>query len=371
MSDIILKVAGVEYTGWKDIRVERSLNQVAGAFGFSATDRYPGKPTDWNIRMGQECTVGIDNYILCTGYIDSMNIDYNSQGHTFSISGRDKTADLVDCSFAFKPYLWTGQTVGKVIKNLCSPFGISVTIHSSVATVAATIADDGSGKGFTVGEGNTAFESIIELCQMHAILPISYGDGKLTLTQAGTATITDQLELGKNILSGSFMSSNADRFSRYVAYGQGGGAPTKTGEDTNNCKGEWPDDIVTRERPLVILANNRTTSAQCKDRAKWEARVRAGKSRTLSYTVQGWLQSDGEPWPLNKKVKVKDTLLTTEDPLLIAGVALSLSDEEGSLTELSLVDPKAYELLAEPIDIKGAYDGDSPALAALKALRKQ
>jgi prophage tail gpP-like protein len=355
MSDIRLKVNGLSYGGWTSIRVSQSMDQICGTFGFASSDKYPGKPANWRILMGDYCEVSVEGTTICSGYVDDLPISYDAESHSLQIGGRDKTADLVDCSFVDpinNVNEWNNQTILKLIKNICDSFGISVTVHSSVASdLTETI------KKFAANEADTAFDSILRLCKHRAVLPLSYGDGKLTLTRAGTKRAVDTLELGVNILSGDLSQSNKERFSKYIAKGQGNEVSSLDLASITEPYGEATDEIVTRYRPFVILAEGETNTGDCQALARFEARNRAGRSRSLNYTVQGWAQSNKKPWELNSTVRVRDPNFSIDGTKLISAIDFSYDDVNGELTILTLVDKETYELREEPIElIKTKFD---------------
>jgi len=132
MSNIELEVNGNLYGGWKSLRVDTSMNQFAGAFGFTATDLFPGNFGRWKIKMGDECTVVLNGEVLITGYVDQISIGYDSESHNIQIAGRDKTADLVDCSFYNNVNEWKNISVRSIIKRLVTPYGILISVDPSV-----------------------------------------------------------------------------------------------------------------------------------------------------------------------------------------------------------------------------------------------
>lgn len=343
MSEILLKVNGLEYSGWKSIQVNRSIDVMCGAFGMNITDKFPGNLSGWQLKMGDECTVTIGDKTLITGYIDEINIDYDDNSHSIQVSGRDTVSDLIDCSFADTPNEWKNLTVGQIIKNLCKPFSKEVVINTSVTTEANTIIPT-----FKANEGETVSELIIELCRKKAILPISLGDGKLTLTRAGVDSLTDTLVLGENIKAGSITQSNMDRYSIYHVKGQGAGSDSLGLSDFTQPTGTQEDEIINRYRPIVILSEQSSNNAECRNRARWEARIRAGRSRALNYTVQGWLMRNGNPWPINSLIEVVDDFLDISEKFLISGVVFTL-DNNGSETGLTLTKPETYDLIAEKV----------------------
>jgi prophage tail gpP-like protein len=316
---------------------------MSGAFGFNITDKFPGNLSGWQLKMGDECTVTIGSKTLITGYIDQININYNSANHSIQISGRDKTGDLTDCSFASTPNEWKNLTVSQIISNLCTPFGVEIAVDSSVTTEANTIIPT-----FKANEGETVSDLISNLCKKKAILPISLGDGKLTLTRAGTNSLADSLVLGENIKEGSLEQNNMDRFSIYHVKGQGAGGDTLSLGDFTQPSGSQEDEIINRYRPIVILSDQASNNAECRNFARWEARVRAGRSRLPSYIVQGWTMADGNPWPLNSLVEVVDDFIGISEKFIISDISFTL-DQSGSETGLNLVKPETYDLIPEKI----------------------
>lgn len=344
MSEVSLTVRGKQFTGWKVAYVSKSLLQVAGTFGFSATNTFAYKPKSWNLRLGDSCKVKIGDQLMITGSIEDMPISYDKETHTIQVAGRDATGDLVDCSHVDLPNEYLGQTVAEIIVSLCDPFGISVVIDDTAAEAAAANVED-----FEYDQG-TVFEEISKLCRKKAILPVSYGDGKLTLTRVGSSHTKDSLTLGVNIKAGVLDQSDRDRYSYYIVKGQGKDAPYS----------DWEDDVMKDKdiyRPLIILAENEDSIAECRDRAEWESRVRAGQSRKIQYEVQGWTQSNGVVWPLNSLVRVKDVFFGIDDTMLISDLQFNINNESGTTTKIGLVFPETFELRVEPVkEIKTKYD---------------
>lgn len=352
MSDIRLNVSGIAYTGWTSIQIQQSLDQICGSFGFATSDKFPDKPSSWKIKMGDYCTVTVDDTTVASGYIDDMPIDYDAENHSIQISGRDKTCDLVDCDFVGGVNEWNDQTILKLIQNLCTPYDIDVTTDSTVASDVTTIIPK-----FVAEEGATVSELIRKLCMHKAILPISLGDGKLTLTRAGSSRSSDRLVQSVNILAGHLDQSNRDRYSNYIAKGQGEESSLKKLLSSTEPEGEATDDVINRYRTKVFLMDGNVDSGKCKNHANFEARMRAGQSRAIEYTVQGWTQSTGTPWKLNSLVRVSDDFFGVKATKLIAGITYTYNNDDGEIASIRLVDKEAYEYAEVPITgIKSKWD---------------
>ncbi len=343
MNNIKLNVRGQSFSGWTGVSVEKSLYQMTGTFGLTSTDRFPDDAEKWNIALGDECTVSIDDQIIITGYIEDIPISYDSENHSIQMSGRDKTCDLIDCSFTEKAKEWNKQKIITIIRALCKPFSIDVDVDDSISDlVNAKTTDD----TFKINEGETIFDTIVRLCQgSKGVLPVSYGDGKLILTGSGTKNTYDDLELGVNVLSGTIDQSNRDRFQTYIVKAQGKGKDTKALTPTNHPTAQYTDKLIQRHRPIVILLDGLGVVEDCQDRAEWEAVNRAGASRTIRYVVQGWTQSNGDVWPLNSLVQVKDSFLGINGTTwLIAAVNFTANNDAGTTTTLTLTHPETFDL---------------------------
>jgi prophage tail gpP-like protein len=354
--EIILIVGGLRYEGWKEIEVIKSIDNIATTFGFLISEKYPDDQNRWPIKLGQSCSVEIDDIQIANGYVEEVEIRYDAGAHYLNFAGRDVTGDLIDCCHYYDDYPneWKDQTILSIVEALCNEFGIDVVVDETITTDAAYIIPT-----FKSNEGDKVFDLINKVCLKKAILPVSYGDGKLTLTRAaGGDKAEDTIRVGGNVLAGKSILSNLERYSKYVIKGQGIGNDNKDLASTVQPKGVAEDDVILRHRPLVLLAESAATNKECEDRGRWESRLRMGKSRLYSYDLQGWLQSNGAPWPLNGLVRVEDNLLGIEDELLISEVTYRLSEDEGRKVSLIVTDPTTYELLDETISSEKATKFD-------------
>jgi prophage tail gpP-like protein len=354
---IVLKVGGGRYEGWEAIKVERSMAQVSGAFGFKATDIFPGQSEKWFIRMGQECSVEVNDQVLITGYIDGVNIAYDSNNHTFEVQGRDKTGDLVDCSpdpdSAGVKNGWKGVSVLAIISEICAFFKVEVVVDPLVSSDLKETVERATGEIlFKINEGESAFETITRLLSSKAVLPVTYGDGKLTLTRVRYEHINDYIVSGMNVKAGSYEASDLNRYSVYVVKAQSIGTDLHSLDTVVHVLARYNDPYIKRTRPIVVMMDKSAVTSEARDRAEWEARIRAGKSRKLSYDVVGWTQSNGDLWPINKCVVVQDAFLDVEGSYLIEGVAQTYDDQMGRITQLTLVPPDTYDLTRLALKVK-------------------
>lgn len=338
MPEVTLLVNGQLYGGWTSVSVTRSVEQIAGTFDLSLTERWPGQQQLRGIVPGDACAVRIDGEIVITGYVDEVKPSYDSGSHDVSVSGRDATGDLVDSSAVNSPGEWLDQTIGPIASAIAGLFKIPVRV-----AVDTGVPFD----KFRLEEGESAFEAIERMCRMRSILPMSDGQGGLILGRAGGGGRAQvRLQRGLNILTASATISMKDRHSDYLVKSQLPSDDMVPVDQTSRVQAVAHDPSVKRHRPLIIIAEQSSDNSIAQSRALWEANVRAARSRRVEVSVFGWREAgaDSSPlWAPNRLVRITDDWLGVDQDLLISGVTLSKS-ESGTITRLSLIPPGAFEV---------------------------
>ncbi len=334
-SKVELRVNSAFYGGWKSIRIERGIEQIAGTFELTVTDRWAEQSAVRQINPGQSCQVMIDQAVVITGYVDTVTPQYDKQQHMITVTGRDKTADLVDCSAIYQSGQWSGRALDQIAANLCEPFGIKVFRATDVGSPLYQ---------FSIEESETVFECLERAARMKAVLLVSDGLGNLVLTRAGSGAPVGTLTEGDNILAARGEFSWKDRYSRYIVKAQGVGSDDMFGMNVAHQQAEIRDSNIDRYRPLIVLAEDQGTGATLSQRAQWERNVRMGRGSRATVTVHGWAH-DGSLWKPNTMVHLKSPMLYADHDLLIASVVFLL-DEQGTRTELQLVRREAFDLVA-------------------------
>lgn len=331
-----LKIDGVYYGGWKTARVMRSIEQLAGTFDLEVTDRWPSEPAASPIRPGEACQLFLDGQPVITGYVDMVIHDFDAVKHTIRVTGRDKTCDLVDCSAVYKSGQWSNVKIDQLARDLLKPYDINIVVEADVGSAFSS---------FNIQEGESVFECLDRAARMKALLLTSNPLGDLVITRAGQRRMLYGLVEGENIKAGRGEFSWKDRHSVYTAKGQG-----RLGADGDSMHASptatVKDEIITRHRPLIVLAESHGHNASLRDRVEWERNVRRGRSARGSITVQGWVSPAGDVWQPNTLLPVTSSLMwLDESEMLIVGCTWTLDGNNGTLTELAIAKPEAFQLL--------------------------
>jgi prophage tail gpP-like protein len=330
-----LLVNGAEYAGWTSARVTRSLESLAGSFSLGVSDRWRGQ-RPWPISEEDECSVKVGDETLLTGYVDDVELTLSESDRSITVAGRDRTADLVDCSAVLSTWEFLGQPLERIARQLAEPFGVGVSVQPGLVIPALT-------NKVAVDPGDSAWEALEKGCRMAGVLAVSDGQGGLVLTRASTTSLSTALVEGLNILAGSSKFSAAGKFRTYRVMGQQPGTDEDFGLESSSVAGEATDASVRREaRVLLVRAETSVTRTQARTRAQWEASVRAARGDAVQVTVHGWTQGSGQLWPVNALVRVKSPSLRVDGHLLITEAAFSLDSSTGTTTQLSLRRPDAF-----------------------------
>lgn len=337
MPEVRLTVDGDDWAGWQSYRINLGMQQLAGSFDLTLTERWSGQEQRRALRVGAPCTLHYDGELLITGYLDNVAPTYNGEDHRITVSGRDKTADLVDCSAPSTQ--WIGRGLADVARELCAPFGIGV-IDQAGANAAF--------RSLKPNDGETVFEMLDQAARIRGVLLITDGRGNLVITRAGREQAGDALRLGQNILSGSGNFDLRDVFSTYTFKGQQPGDDYLSGETAAAVQAKASDSRIKRHRPLTLIADGPLDTAAARERVTWERNVRWGRSQSITYGVQGHRQSTGALWRQNMRVPVFDAYQFLDGAERLITDLTYILDDQGERCDLTVMPREAFDLVEQP-----------------------
>lgn len=330
-----LLVNGRAYAGWQGVSIEKTIDAIAGRFTLTVTDKWRGQVERWSIFPGDECVLKLDDVTVLTGYVDATNMEYDAASRTISVTGRDKTGDLVDCSAVIKNQELRGLDLLEITKRIAEPFGIPVA--TEIPTGDKFIV-------FAIQPGETAWEAIERAARMRGAVMVADGMGGLTIADVGNQYSFDALIEGKNILSAQSSYDNKDRYSEYIVRGQHDAAsdgwedePPKT-----TIVSRAMDENIKRYRPKIIIGEMQTDDTSAGSRAQLEAATRAGKSQKIRVRVRGWTQSDGTLWKVNRLTRIDSPMLCVSDTFVTSAVQFQVDNNVGIVSDIELTRPDAY-----------------------------
>lgn len=340
--NLVLHLDGQRYEGWKGITIVNSLQQVADSFSLSLSDAWLAPRKLSAPQVGMPATISLDNDVIAAGYLEDVDLSYGDGQHEISVTGYSKAYDLLVCSNTITSKNYNNVTLLELARQLCKPFGISVTAD----------ADVGRPFSCTLDPGQPIMDLLIEYSRYRGVVFTSTSTGDLLITKAGTVRTQTALALGINILRAAPRFSARDVYTEYHVVGQDAGA-NWSGDDEkspSSTRTAYYDKqrLYGRYKPLVIACDSPVSESDCVARSKAEAASRWARARQVIYTVAGWRQFEKGPlWPVNQRVRIDDAYAGIAEDQLIVERRLIL-DQRGQRTELLVMPPAAYDPIPLP-----------------------
>lgn len=336
--EIALEVGGQAYFGWTALEVDRGIDSLAGSFALTVASKESTAAANWEIADGAPCKVTLAGATLITGHVDTITRAIGPEERGLELRGRDKTADLVDCSALHTPGSWRGRTLQEIASELLEPFGIALELAGDTGAPF---------KRFALQQGETVFAALERMARYRGLVLWSRGDGRVRIGAPDTGNRAGSLVEGVNVTTARGDRDTGDRFSEYLVKGQASGDDERSGAAVAQVQAQASDSGVGRYRPLLLIGEEQSDTASLQARADWEASVRQGRARPASITAPGWFGDNGVPWHHGARVYCAIPSIRLQGDMLIERVRLTRSAEDGTLAELSVVPPEAWAQLAE------------------------
>ena len=217
-NDVRLIVSDVEYGGWEKVEVTLSIDAIAGAFELTLTDPWLPTATPWPLVDGDSCQLLIGSDVVIDGYIDKIVSKLSGDEHELTVSGRDRTCDIVDCSAVNVPGEWRNRKTEQIAADICAPYNVQVVCDVDTGPPISL---------FRLQPAERCVDAIERLCKGQGVIILTGGAGKLHITQISQLQVAPQnggvaLVEGVNILDVEHTTSSEEQYSRYVvkAYAQ-------------------------------------------------------------------------------------------------------------------------------------------------------
>jgi len=353
---VSLLVNGMLYEGWVTVEVSRSVKEMAGQFTLKVSERWsggngPATLIGWRIRPGDACTVLYSGLPVVTGYVDAYNPRYDAENHEVTIQGRSKTADMVDS--AAEPDVPNGELRKSKLKQAASrltrPYGVTMKDQAPDAKrVFETM---------RVEPGETAHRFLERYARQDGVALTDDTDGALRLLQVQNGGPDAHLIEGVNILEASATLRADQRHSKYEGKGQRTGTDEKFGKRAAQVGADVADEAVKRYRPFVLLNETAADKEDARRRTGWEAAARAGESVRCEIKVIDWMSAPGRLWMPGMRAMVVSPMLAIERVLAVESVKHEQSDDQGTITSLSLTPVEALNPKAGGGGAGGKSDG--------------
>lgn len=329
---VTVVVDGQRFTAWKSASVSAAVKDAARSFRLEAACEIGAAATFRVFRAGAKVEIYFNADLVLTGYVDRYQPRISAKDAQVSISGRSKSADLIDC--AAEHPKGKGRFEKKTLKQIAETldqFGVGVEVGEGVTLDPVEF--------YQITPGETAFRAIERLARSEGVAVMGRADGKIELCRGGKKRHAGGLIEGQNIKIGEADHNWSNRHSKYVVKGQ-----RASGSTAENLEIEAvvKDDKVDRYRPTVIVVEEDTDTKRAKRRGEARRNRAAGSALKATILVQGFRDDGGTVWEPNRLVWTESEFLQVVQDMLIESLTFT-QDENGSVTRIELVDPRAYD----------------------------
>jgi len=361
---------GGVFNEWTLAEVTRDLKDFSGAFNFSlrdysrsvATFNYASPAPVYKLRPGPEVKVFVDDKLELVGFIEKVTPNITADFAEVTISGRDKTGDLIDSAAAPDgPGELVDIKLEDAVKKVAEPFGLKVTNEID------------TGNQFTrypLGISETGLSAIEKGARQRHALVTSDGIGGIKITRTGADAAPADLVLPGNMLGSSATFSDEGRHSEVIVRGQAekardgrkgrnasqkpsdtpklpadrkqtDGSATERERKGATITGRARDPEIKRHRPIVHMAKSQPDDQSADDEADWRMRTARSEAEELTTSVWGY-SVKGKPWQVNQMPMVKDSFTGIFRKMVIGRTAKRY-DDGGRTTDLTLNSPEAFD----------------------------
>lgn len=374
---IILRLNGEAFDNFISISVSNSLQALSGKFTFTASDDNTGT---FPFAAGDKVQVLISEILfagqsetlvgVANGFIDRISINYTKNSHIVSISGRDRTEDIIDSQIQNIELKGAALQLTQVVQAVLDFLGIK---DIKILNNAGTIEPFKVGEVVVAAQGETGFSFINRYAEKRQVLVSNDGDGNIVLTRVqnplrnGLILNLANRDPSNNVKSAEVVYDHSQRFHEYEVVSQANPSAEcidLSGNDTGKCgvaatkgmmdargKADIDPGIRTTRKFLMTPSASFSPDIAAK-RARWERALRIARSRKYHVTVQGFLSNDGLIWQAGQLVKVRDQFASINADLIVSEIRYNFTLNQGSTTTLTLVDQDVYKALLEKNALK-------------------
>lgn len=343
-NDVVVEIDGKSHNNWKSYDIDSDFLIPADAFAFDI-----GVPSDSTVLpdySGAEVKVRINDTLVMTGIVDTVQHGISKTSRTYRLNGRDKASVLVDCSAPITNV--KGLTVLDAVKKIVEPLGIKQVQLKAENNPLLDKVD--------IDVGETAWNAVMR-CANSAGLHLWFEpNGVLIVGGADystppVATLCCMKDGSQNNFEQADLSFDvSNRFSEITFLAQSHG---KQGQDNkNDLKWVYKDSEMTTYKPKTVVVSDVDNLEALQKWAKKYIADSILEGFTLTIIVPDHKMQDGTLWQPGQRVHVICEEYDIDAIFFLMGRRFMLSRQGGTQTELrfkqdGIWTPDAYSAKAE------------------------
>lgn len=326
-SKVEISCNGIIFDEFDDFSLNKSIEAFCSYFSFTVCQRIANNV---GITKGAKITITIEKELVFTGFIENIENSQDFNQHYLTISGRDKTAEIIDSYILPKQYKQNDFL--KLIRLVLDDNGYSnIKISSDIAILPKLV-----GKSFVAEKNSRIFDFIDNLAKNIGVILITDADGNVLITREGADLAVGSLDISNNSINvlNSNLVINSDETYRYITIF---GSQRTEQNKKRSQKLEFIDYNSNTNKRLIVDINGNSNRSRLESIANWYMAIKRGKGSRYNADMQGFLTNitTGLLWQANTILLLKDEANNINGSFLIQGVSYS-QNSNGSKTTLSI-----------------------------------
>lgn len=343
-NDIVVEIDGKSHNSWKNYDIDSDFLIPADAFAFDI-----GVPSDSTVLpdySGAEVKVRINDTLVMTGIVDTVQHGISKTNRTYRLNGRDKASVLVDCSAPITNV--KGLTVLDAVKKIVEPLGIKQVQLKAENNPLLDKVD--------IDVGETAWNAAMR-CANSAGLHLWFEPngvlivGGADYSTSPVATLCCMKDGSQNNFEQADLSFDvSNRFSEITFLAQSHGKHEQ--DNKNDLKWVYKDSEMTTYKPKTVVVSDVDNLEALQKWAKKYIADSILEGFTLTIIVPDHKMQDGTLWQPGQRVHVICEEYDIDAIFFLMGRRFMLSRQGGTQTELrfkqdGIWTPDAYSAKAE------------------------
>jgi prophage tail gpP-like protein len=357
LDDVAIQVGATRFQGWQSVSITRSCEMIQNSFTVTASVEFMQAPAAMAAtRPGTLCSVYIGADLVLTGRIDRRTISADAHNHQVTITGRDLTRNLVDCSADLlnDPALAGGfinaVDILDLAQKLCNAFGLKA--RSNIQDTLPPI------PGFQVGLGETSYSIIESAARYCGVLVYADENANVVFDRIGNQSMASGFTMPGNIEAILAERALDLRFSHYTAVWNTVAALTQITDKANQRALVIDGPMSQIEyRPRIIVVSQNTPIIGYDlglATANWELARRYGRSQGVTITCDSWRDTKGSLWKANTLVTVDAPNADISNARWVIGTVVFRKDAGGTHADLVILPPEAFSVEPNPLNLLDA-----------------
>jgi prophage tail gpP-like protein len=322
-------VGGTRYTAFIRAQVRASYKEAARAFTLSIAAETGASATNAIFHAGAEVEVYLTDDLVLRGYVDQKEPHLGPREATIRVTGRSKSADLIDGIANHLTGFFEKKNPQEIGAELAKEYGTTFKTDQRLKTIDPS---------YLVTPGGSIFREVEKLTRRQGMTMTGLADGDVMITKPNGDRHGGGLIEGQNII---VINANHNWSNRYSKYSFKGQRPVGSGARRLHMVATAKDTAVSRHRVKVGIYDDDGDITDLKMLAESHRNRSAGEALKASVSVQGFRDEAGAVWQPGKLIWTESPYADIAQDMLIEAADFS-QGPEGSITLLSLVDPRAY-----------------------------